>query len=100
MEANVGKHLWDQGARVATWTVGKLNPSSKAKSPNLTGKLRLASRDSHPEEKEAFLLKYKVPNATVSGLAVETLMLTNERYKPYKGVKTTVFAGKIQLRLA
>ena len=36
LEANVGKHLWDQGARVATWTVGKLTATSKAKSPNLT----------------------------------------------------------------
>eukprot|EP00937_MAST-01D_sp_MAST-1D-sp2_P007008 g7008.t1 len=100
IEANVGKHLWDQGARAATWSLGKLPGAAKAKSPNLTGKLHLVSADEHPEEKEPFLLKYKVPNSTVSGLAVETLMLTNERYKPYKGVKCTVFAGKIQFRLA
>ena len=100
LEANVGKHLWDQGSKCCTWTVGKLNDAKVAKSPNLTGKLRLTSKDAHPDAKEPILLKYKVPNSTISGLAVETLLLTNERYKPYKGVKTTVMAGKIQFRLA
>jgi len=101
LEANVGKHLWDQGSKCCTWNVGKLNDAAKsAKSPNLTGKLRLTSKDAHPDAKEPILLTYKVPNSTISGLAVETLLLTNERYKPYKGVKTTVRAGKIQFRLA
>jgi AP-3 complex subunit mu len=36
--------------------------------------------------------------ATFSGLAVASLQLTNERYKPYKGVRTIAKSGKFLIR--
>jgi hypothetical protein len=38
-----------------------------------------------PEDSPPIQLDWKVPAASVSGLAVASLQLTNERYRPYKG---------------
>lgn len=43
-------------------------------------------------------IEWKVPMATISGLAVSSLQLTNERYKPYKGVRTVAKSGKFLIR--
>jgi AP-3 complex subunit mu len=97
MEVNCGKHLYDQAANTSTWTVGKIK---KNVSPSLTGKVQLHPNSALPEDSPPVLLDFQVPNTTVSGLAVETLLITNERYKPYKGVKTMTKAGKFQFRVS
>lgn len=51
------------------------------------------------DEKPAVLLNFKIPMATVSGLGVETLLITNEKYKPYKGVRTLTKSGHFQIRI-
>lgn len=43
-------------------------------------------------------MHWKVPMASVSGLAVSSLQLTNERYKPYKGVRAISKSGKFLIR--
>jgi AP-3 complex subunit mu len=43
-------------------------------------------------------MHWKVPMASLSGLAVASLVLTNERYKPYKGVRAIAKSGKFQIR--
>jgi AP-3 complex subunit mu len=43
-------------------------------------------------------IQWKVPMASISGLAVSSLQLTNERYKPYKGVRTVAKSGKFLIR--
>eukprot|EP01039_Chlorochromonas_danica_P011992 gene11992-13603_t len=43
-------------------------------------------------------MHWKVPMASVSGLAVSSLQMTNERYKPYKGVRTVAKSGKFLIR--
>lgn len=43
-------------------------------------------------------LAYTVPGATVSGLGVRDLMLTNETYKFFKGVRVTMRSGRITVR--
>jgi AP-3 complex subunit mu len=50
------------------------------------------------EEALPVQMHWKVPMASVSGLAVSGLQLTNERYKPYKGVRTLTKSGKFQIR--
>ena len=50
------------------------------------------------EEAPPIQMHWKVPMASVSGLAISTLQLTNERYKPYKGVRTIAKSGKFQIR--
>lgn len=41
-----------------------------------------------------FLFLLKVPMASVSGLAITSLQVFNEKYRPYKGVRTLTKAGK------
>lgn len=43
-------------------------------------------------------MHWKVPMASVSGLAVSSLQMTNERYKPYKGVRAVAKSGKFLIR--
>ncbi len=43
-------------------------------------------------------MHWKVPMSSVSGLAVASLQMTNERYKPYKGVRTVAKSGKFLIR--
>ncbi len=41
-----------------------------------------------------------VPSATVSGIAVAGLSLSNENYKPFKGVRTLARSGDMRVRMA
>ena len=43
-------------------------------------------------------LAYSVPGLTVSGLGVRDLLLTNESYKFFKGVRATMRSGRITVR--
>lgn len=43
-------------------------------------------------------MHWKVPMASVSGLTVGSLQMTNERYKPYKGVRMVAKSGKFLIR--
>lgn len=97
LEVNAGKQLFDQTTNLSTWTIGKIK---KNVSPSLSGRCQLQPNVAVPEDSPPVLLEFTVPNTTVSGLAVETLLITNERYKPYKGVKTLTKAGKFQFRVS
>lgn len=43
-------------------------------------------------------IQWKLPTASVSGLAISSLQLNNESYKPYKGMRTLSQAGKFIVR--
>jgi len=90
---------------VAKWTVGKLVAD---KYPQLTGTIMLqpnasgysgsGSSGGGGEETPPIQMDWKVSMASVSGLAIQSLQLTNEKYKPYKGVRTIAKSGKFQIR--
>lgn len=87
---------------MARWTVGKLVEN---KYPQLTGTIMLQSNagglsgaGGSAEEAPPIEMHWKVSMASVSGLAIQSLQLTNERYKPYKGVRTIAKSGKFQIR--
>ena len=89
-------------SQVARWTVGKLTSD---RFPSLTGTIILqpivnGSGVNYNESNVAPVIEmeWRVPSASVSGLAVAGLHLTNERYKPYKGVRTVARSGKFQIR--
>jgi len=52
-----------------------------------------------PEESPPIHLDWKAPMSSVSGLAVASLQLTNERYRPYKGVRALTKSGRFQVRI-
>lgn len=94
LSATVGSVLFDEATKVAKWTVGKL---SLDKTPQLNGTIFLQP-NSASEEAPPIQLHWKVPMSSVSGLAVASLVLSNEKYKPYKGVRTIAKSGKFQVR--
>ena len=70
---------------------------SSDKVAHLTGAV-LLHPNSKLEEVPFIEMQWKVPLASVSGLAVSSLQLMNERYKPYKGVRSIAQAGKFQIQ--
>lgn len=70
---------------------------SSDKAAHLSGSVLLHPSSSH-EEVPYIEVQWKVPLASVSGLAVSSLQLMNERYKPYKGVRSIAQAGKFQIQ--
>ncbi|RHY11116.1 hypothetical protein DYB25_007820 [Aphanomyces astaci] len=77
------------------WTV---KWSKKVLSPTCHGTIVLHANASIPDEKPVVLLHFGVPLSSVSGLLVESLVLSNEKYKPYKGVRTLTKTGRFQIR--
>jgi len=99
LTVTAGTCLFDEATKVVKWTVGKL---MRETSPQLTGTILLqtgqSSRNTQETDTPPIQMHWKVPMASVSGLAVAGLQLTNERYKPYKGVRTITKSGKFQIR--
>ncbi|GAB5037654.1 p-3 complex subunit [Nannochloropsis oceanica] len=94
LQANVGTVLYDEASKVVKWTIGKM--SCRERNPQLSGSMVLAG--ARPEESPPIQVDWKVPMASVSGLAVLSLQLLNERYRPYKGVRTITKSGRFQVR--
>jgi AP-3 complex subunit mu len=84
------------GSQVAKWTIGNL---TKDQSPTLNGSIFFHNPSTaDTEEAPSIQLHWKVPMASVSGLAVAGLQLTNETYRPYKGVRVVTKSGRYQIR--
>lgn len=94
LTVSAGTILYDEATKIAKWTVGKL---ASDRTPQLNGTI-LLQPNSTSEEAPPIQMQWKVPMASVSGLQVASLLLTNEKYKPYKGVRTIAKSGKFQIR--
>ena len=94
-KVSVGSVLFDEASKVARWEVGKLQAE---RFPQLTATILYQPNSKGKDEAPTLQMQWKVASATVSGLAVAALQLTNERYKPYKGVRTIAKGGKFQIR--
>lgn len=97
LQANIGTVTYDEATKVAKWSVGTLSPGA-SKAPSLTGRIALPAGTSRLEENPPVTLDWKVPVASISGIAVASLQLSNETYRPYKGVRTITKSGRFQVR--
>lgn len=68
------------------------------RAPELSGNLHLPPGVAAPLEAVSATLSFVCPNTTVSGLAVKDLILVNEKYKFFKGVKSVMKTGRFQIR--
>jgi len=94
LSANYGQVQYDDIAKVCRWVIGKI-PMNKT--PTLEGSVSLppGSRiDSNP----VIQAEWKVDSFAASGLKVDSLALHNEKYKPFKGVKSITKSGKFFIR--
>jgi len=94
LTANVGAVQYDELAKVCRWNIGKL---PKEKTPQLSGTVALPPGGPLPESLPIATAEFKIVMYTASGIKVDSL-LCNERYKPYKGVRSVTRAGKFQVR--
>ena len=98
---STGKAAFDSKTKTLRW---KLPSEMKDRStPTLTARVDLEGRRPRAvgdaaSELLAVRLRFNIPNASISGLRVDALNLTNEPYKPYKGVRAMVRAGAFQVR--
>lgn len=122
---NIGSVFYDEASKVARWTLGNMDPSKKATlsctfvvavksssskrdddAPSSLG--AGGGNDGGGDEEEEDVddlappnlsLNWKIPLASVSGLAVSGLSITRESYRPYKGVRNiTKSSGMFQVR--
>jgi len=94
LTANMGSVQYDEQAKVCKWNIGKL---PKEKTPQLTGTVSLPTGQTVPEQNPTLTTAFKIMMYTASGIKVDSLAC-NERYKPYKGVRSITKAGKFQVR--
>lgn len=96
LSADVGTVSVDPKTNVVTWTVGKF---PKDKSPELSGTIYVAPGAlTPPVESPYAVLRFTLPNQSASGISVRDVLLTNEKYKFFKGIKTTLKAGTVHIR--
>jgi hypothetical protein len=67
----------------------RVGGADKDGNPNVMNKLQPAS---------ILSVDFKVMGVTVSGLSVDSLAISNESYRPYKGVRSITKAGLFEVR--
>jgi len=95
LSANIGAVHFDEIQKVCKWNIGKL---PKDKTPVLDGTINLQTGAEAPESNPVITAEWKVVMWSASGLAVDSLTLHNEKFNPYKGVRSITKAGKFQIR--
>lgn len=95
LTATFGSVHYDEISKVCKWTIGKI---PKDKSPILSGTVSLTTGSPVPESAPSCLVDFKVTMYAISGIRIESLALHNEKYKPFKGVRSVTKAGKFQVR--
>lgn len=94
INVNMGTIYYDEAAKIAKWTLGKLDCSKK---PQLQATFQIDAKR-RPESNPNLALEWKVPLASVSGLSVSGLSVTGETYRPYKGVRNISKSGRFMVR--
>jgi len=95
LSANVGTVQYDEITKVCKWSIGKL---PKDKTPMLEGTVNLSPGTPPPESNPVVTIDFRISMFSTSGLRVDSLTLHNEKYNPYKGVRSLTKAGKFQIR--
>jgi len=109
LSANFGYVMYDDITKVAKWMVGRLPVN---KTPTLEGSVSflmntppspganggISPSSSHDANSMVISAEFKVPMLSTSGLKVDTLSLHNEKYKPFKGVRSVTKSGKFYIR--
>jgi len=95
LTCNVGNYMFDDISKVLEWNIGKI---PKDKTPLIQGNVAFPPDHEDIDENPVVTAEFKIQGVSVSGLAVDSLSLHNEKYKPYKGVRSIVKAGRFQVR--
>jgi len=95
LTTNFGNIHYDDITKICKWTIGKI-PNNKT--PQIDGTISLPPGSSVPDSNPTISAEFKIVMQAASGLKVDSLAVHNERYKPYKGVRSLTKAGKFIVR--
>lgn len=87
-----GSVKFDAHSKVLRWDIGKM---SGAKTPSLDGTIRLSSV---PDSSVTVLASWKISGSCISGLKIDSVNITGEAYKAFKGVRGWTKSGEYQIR--
>jgi len=80
---------------VLRWDIGRIHGS---RTPSLTCVFSLPASGVDEGYDPSCMVDFKIPMVALSGLKIETVNVTNEKYNPYKGVRAVSQAGKFHIR--
>lgn len=95
LSTDVGSVSVDPRSSELTWA---LRSAPRDKSPELSGTLFVAPGAASPLEAVSATLSFAAPGQSASGLNVKDLLLVSEKYPFFKGVRTILKSGRVQLR--
>jgi len=95
LNTSVGNFVFDDITKVLEWNVGKI---PRDRSPLINGTISFPPDTKAPEESPTISAEFKIQGQSISGLKVDSMSVLNEKYKPYKGVRSITKAGKFQIR--
>ncbi|CAH8483048.1 unnamed protein product [Dicrocoelium dendriticum] len=90
-----GRYRFDLHTKQLEWDIGRLESTGVA--PTLKGNLELCSNHSLPMN-PSIMVRFSIPKFSASGLKIARVDLYNEKYKPFKGVKSVTSSGKFEVR--
>eukprot|EP00756_Hemistasia_phaeocysticola_P045386 Hpha_TRINITY_DN19141_c0_g1::TRINITY_DN19141_c0_g1_i1::g.94821::m.94821/K12398/AP3M; AP-3 complex subunit mu len=94
--ATQGKSWFDYTDREVVWEIGRINKQKQA--PNLSIAMHLSAAEERPTALPPVIVDYKMPQSNYSDLKIDSVTLLNEKYRPYKGVRSMSRAGKVIVR--
>jgi AP-3 complex subunit mu len=91
-----GTFSFNSSTKILSWRIGSLTTTT----PSLSGEFAFGqgSKDVVECTGESVSVEFQIPNHSVSNIRVDSVNLTNESYKPYKGVKYIAKAGRFNIR--
>lgn len=101
LNANHGYINYDDMTKIAKWHVGRLPVN---KTPMLEGTVSVGPTSPSPSGSNSgdmnptISAEFKINMLSTSGLKVDTLSIHNEKYKPFKGVRSITKSGKFYVR--
>eukprot|EP01012_Entosiphon_sulcatum_P031780 TRINITY_DN4048_c0_g1_i1.p1 TRINITY_DN4048_c0_g1~~TRINITY_DN4048_c0_g1_i1.p1 ORF type:complete len:441 (+),score=88.40 TRINITY_DN4048_c0_g1_i1:32-1324(+) len=96
LEVTQGSYHFDTVTKELRWDIGRI---STQRSPSMNGSFSSAPGTSFPDgSSPSVLVDFRLPMHALSGLKIDTVSITNERYKPYKGVRSLSKAGVYEIR--
>eukprot|EP01126_Amoeba_proteus_P017239 TRINITY_DN181_c0_g2_i3.p1 TRINITY_DN181_c0_g2~~TRINITY_DN181_c0_g2_i3.p1 ORF type:complete len:325 (+),score=68.74 TRINITY_DN181_c0_g2_i3:470-1444(+) len=93
LSSKIGHVHFDENTKICKWRISQL---PKRETPILEGNFTFDPKQ--PPAKPLVTVNFEIPMWCCSGIKVDSLSLTNEKYNHFKGVKSITRGGQIQVR--
>ena len=97
--AAAGSFIYDSKLHIFRWYIPKLRSPSSGGFSSVKAKGSFETYDIGPRPASNVSMQFQVPMYALSGVKVDSLLMTGEAYKPFKGVRN-VLSGDLEVRWA